>query len=163
MLGISESTINNIASQIKEQLKDVDEEDIKNRIKEMVGSDDQDVIDTCGTLIGTVVNAVSKNETGGLDGLVNSITGSLESVAPTLDKNKMGKTVGAFTKYLNENQGALKNMKDKDGNPINNDLMKSLETPLKLINKLASGKNIDPSEYKQMMNVANQMKNMRKK
>jgi hypothetical protein len=29
MLGISESTINNIASHIKEQLKDVDEEDIK--------------------------------------------------------------------------------------------------------------------------------------
>ena len=83
-------------SSIVSQLKDIDEKNIKNKVKKMIGTDDQDIIDTFETLIDLVINTVSKNKTGELDDIINSF----ESDASTLDKNKMKKTVGAFTKCL---------------------------------------------------------------
>ena len=132
----------------------------------MIGTDDQDIIDTFETLIDLVINTVSKNITGELDDIINSF----ESDASTLDKNKMKKTVGAFTKCLNENQDTIKNIKDKDGKPMGDDLMKFVETPS---NNLPSSKNIDLTGYGKMMDrtmdqmrklyiYANKMENMKK-
>jgi len=162
VFGFDSSSLNKLASELREQLKNIDEDDIKNKVRELVGSDDPEVVEACSSLINTVLNAIGKNENAGMEDIVNSIQGALEETSSKLDKSKVAKTIGAFVKYLNDSENVLKNMKDKNGNPINQELLKSLELPLKIINKVTNGQNINQNEYKQMMKTASQqMQNMK--
>lgn len=146
--------------QLKEQLNNVKQEDIRDATKnitQMIGAEgDQDVDDVCSTLVGEIVKELKANPNAGLQNLFD-ITGKITgNLGNKLDKQKMAKTATKLMGFLQNGESNLKNLTDNQGNPIGEQIMKSLEGPLKFAQNFQPGQTPSLAQCQNMMMQVNE-------
>lgn len=150
---------------LKDQLNNVKQEDIteatKNITKLLGAEQDQDINDVCSTLVEGIVSELKANPDAGIQNLF-SITGKItENMGNKLDKQKMAKTATQLFSFLQNGESNLRNMKDDQGNPIGEKIMKSLEGPLQFAKAFQPGQGQLPNltDCQNMMAQVNQTVN----
>lgn len=120
-------------NKLSDQLKNCSEEDIESatqQIASMLGSDDSDVKDVCGTLVSGIVKDIKEN---GLKSMSKTAESVAQKVKHTMDKKKMEKTANQLSNFIDKGQEELKNMKDEKGNPIGANILKNLGASMNFI------------------------------
>lgn len=146
--------------QLKDQLNNVKEEDISDATKnitKLIGAEgDQDVDDVCSTLVEEIVKELKANPDAGFQNLFD-ITGKITgNLGNKLDKQKMAKTATKLMSFLQNGESNLKKMTDDQGNPIGEQIMKSLEGPLKFAQTFQPGQTPSLSQCQSMMMQVNE-------
>lgn len=129
--GMDKAFIN--IEQLNEQLKNVNPEEIEdatNNIAKLLGAEnDSDVKEVCHSLVGGIVEEMKHNE-GGLQGMMQVAERVSEKIGKNIDRRKMQKTANQLNSFIKDSENTLKNFKDKDGNPIGENIMNSLKGSL---------------------------------
>ncbi|ATZ80461.1 hypothetical protein BMW23_0407 [Bodo saltans virus] len=119
---------------ISEQIKDVNEEEIKKattNLTNLIGAGgDTDTQE----LLGNLVNDVVKKLQSGEKDIFNIAQTVAMDRGKTVDPNKFMKTAAKFKDFASKDN--LKNLKDENGNPIGEKLMSSLQMPLQFLQGL---------------------------
>jgi hypothetical protein len=138
---------------LSEQIKDVDEEEIKKatvNLTNMIGAKGDN--DTQELLTNLVNDVVKKLQSGEKD-----IFGIAQSVAmdrgKTVDPAKFMKTASKFKNFASQDH--LSNLKDENGNPIGGKLMESLKGPLQFLQKMQEQQRPVPPFVEQTANGNN--------
>jgi hypothetical protein len=126
---------------LSEQLKNISQSDIDEATKNITdllgASGDSDVSEVCSTLVNNIVADLKEN---GLESFSTVADRVSEKIGNKFDVNKMKKTALKMGNMMNDSENKLKNLKDKDGNPIGEDIMKHLSIPLGLAQSMGLGK-----------------------
>ena len=156
-------------NQLNEQLKNVKQEDIDEATKsitKMLGAeDDNDVAEVCERLVGGIVEDLKENADKGIQGMLETAKKVSQTVGQQIDRTKMGKTVDKLANFMKDGESNLKNLTDKKGNPIGEQLMESLKGPLEMAQKMSKNKNGMPdfsnmaALLSQVSGLTNSMKN----
>ena len=137
--------------QLNDQLKNIKQDDIleaTNSITKLLGAEgDNDIAETCKTLVEGIVNDLRENPSGGIQNMFETAKAVTEKVGSKIDKNKMKKTASQVSNFLKNGEDNLKNLKDEKGNPLGGDLMKSLEGPLKMVAQMQEGKQFNMADF----------------
>lgn len=146
--------------QLKDQLHNVNQDDIRDATKnitQMLGAEgDQDVDDVCSTLVGEIVRELKANPNAGIQNLFD-ITGKITgNLGNKLDKQKMAKTATKLMSFLQNGESNLKKLTDDQGNPIGEQIMKSLEGPLKFAQTFQPGQTPSLAQCQNMMMQVNE-------
>lgn len=114
-------------SQLKEQLGNVQQEDIGETTKtitKMLGAEeDQDINEVCSTLIEGIFSEFKANPNANIGNLFE-MTGKMRD---KIDNKKMEKTATQLIQFVKNGEDTLKNMTDDNGNPIGEELFNSLK------------------------------------
>lgn len=146
--------------ELKNQLNNVKQEDITDATKnitKLIGAEgDQDVNDVCSALVEEIVTELRSNPNAGIQNLFD-ITGKITgSMGNKLDKQKMAKTATKLMSFLQNGESNLKKMTDDQGNPIGEQIMKSLEGPLKFAQSFQPGQTPSLAQCQSMMMQVNE-------
>lgn len=146
---------------LNDQLKNVKEEDIseatKNITKLLGAENDADINDVCKTLVEGIVSDLKSNPEGGIKNMFETAKSVTEKIGNKIDQNKMAKTAGQLSHFLQNGEENLKNMKDNNGNPIGDNLMNTLQGPLQFIKNYQSDAPPSLEQLQQLMSQMNQM------
>jgi len=119
---------------LKEELKNFSEDNAKeasDKILDLLGATgNSEIKDVCNILIADIV---SNFKTNGLDNFGETLMKVAENAKTNIDAKKMKKTAEQMHHFMANSQDKLKNMKDADGNPIGEQLMK-MSGPLSMLN-----------------------------
>jgi hypothetical protein len=80
-------------------------------------------------------------------GMIQTAKSVTDKIRTSIDPNKMKKTAGQLSSFLQNSEAKIKDMKDEKGNPIGSQLMETLEAPL----KMAQGGSINPATIAKML------------
>lgn len=132
---------------LNEQLRNIDEgaiHDATKKITGMLGStEDSDVGEICGTLVQHIVEDLKVN---GVANMFETAKSVAQKVGSTLDRNKMEKTALQLSDFIKNGQENLRNMKDPSGNPIGENIMNTIEKPMKMANSTNGSSNLNMAE-----------------
>jgi hypothetical protein len=138
--------------QLNDQLKNISDMDISSTsqsITQLLGGD-SDVSDICGSLMEGIVSEMKANPDKGLTGIFDVAKNVTDRIGSSLDKDKMKKTVQQLSSFMSNSEEKLKNLKDEQGNPVGENIMKQMEGPLKMLQSMESGKDGQPDMAKLM-------------
>lgn len=126
---------------IKDQLQNIKQEDKDGAIKNIVGllgaDGDKEVTEVCSKLVEGIVDELRTN---GLTSMFDTASAVSSKIAGSLDESKMRKTTAQVMNFIEKGQENLKNMTDKDGNPIDQSIMDKLKIPLHFVKSFQSMK-----------------------
>jgi len=146
--------------QLKEQLNNVKQEEItdatKNITKLIGAENDPDINDVCLTVTEKIITTLKSNPNAGIENVFNMTGDITKELSGKLNKDKMAKVASKLMDFLQNGEANLKKMKDENGNPIGEQIMKSLEGPLKLAQSFQPGQMPNFSQCQTMMAQVNE-------
>ncbi len=117
-------------AKLAEQLKNITQAEIDEATKnitELLGATgDSDVKEVCSTLVNNIVADLKEN---GLESFSTVADRVAEKIGDKFDVDKMKKTALKMGNMMNDGENRFKNLKDEDGNPIGEDILKRLPIP----------------------------------
>lgn len=120
---------------LKEQLKDIGEEQIKiasDKIAYMLNaSNNQDVKEVCDFLVKDIVLQLKEN---GISNIGDTLKNVAKNAKGNIEMNKMKKTANKVKHFMDTGHEKIKDLKDEHGNPIGQQLLKSLAMPMNIMN-----------------------------
>jgi hypothetical protein len=141
---------------ISAQLENISEDEIntaRDQITKMIGAEgDSDTSQLLGSLVGDVVNKLKQGGDLNVFDIAESVAQDNETKH---DPNKFMKTAKQVQNFMSKGEQNLKNLKDDKGNPIGNDLFKSLQNPLQFM------KNLNPNMAADLEKVTAKMNNLK--
>lgn len=123
---------------LNEELKGIGDKQINeatDKIVSLLGAgDNSDVKDVCNNLIQDIVLNFKENGIGNIGETLKKVA---ENAKVRIDSNKMKKTAESMKYFMENSQEKMKNLKDEDGKPINQQLLNSLAGPMSMMNMFA--------------------------
>ena len=135
MIGVNKMfDMKDIISKFKD-IKQSDIDEATKSISKLVGAEGD--ADT-NNLLGSLVSDVIKKVQAGGDNLNMMDIANLvaKDASKNFDASKFQKTAGYVKNFMNNSQENLKNMKDDKGNPIGEQLLKSMKIPMQLLQQM---------------------------
>jgi hypothetical protein len=123
---------------IMSKFKDINQNEIEEateQISKLVGADgDDETKKFLGSLINDVITKVqTSGDNINMMDLANIV---MNDTSKTADSSKLEKTAGYLKNFMNNSQEILKNMKDDKGNPIGEQLLKSMKIPMQFMQQM---------------------------
>lgn len=139
------------SEKLKEELDKIGDEDIEkatNTISQLLGNDDEDSKEVYGTLIKDMITGLKKDGLDNPNKLIDRMMGSIDK---KFSKEKMEKTMNSVSNFMDNSEDRLKELKDKDGNPVGEQIMDKMKGPMESL------KGLKEEDLKNPMNL---MKNL---
>jgi hypothetical protein len=121
-------------------------EQVAESVSNILGTeDDKESKEVYATLVNSLFKGIKKDGVKNIDKTFSDI---LDNVNDTIGEEKMRKTAENVTNFMDNGEEKLKSMKDKDGNPISDDMVNKLNKPMKILSKMKNPKELmkDPSK-----------------
>lgn len=120
---------------LKQQLKDIGEEQVKiasDKIAYMLNAtNNQDVKEVCDFLVKDIVAQLKEN---GISNIGDTLKNVAKNAKGNIEMNKMKKTAHKVKHFMDTGHEKIKDLKDENGNPIGQQLLKSLAMPMNIMN-----------------------------
>jgi len=133
---------------INEQLSGMGDKEISEateRISALLGANgNSNVKEVCGDLVKEIVTNLRTN---GLNNIGETLRTVAEKAKSKIDANKMKETASTMKNFMTNGQERLKDLKDEKGNPIGQQLLNNISTPLNLM-KMMNFNNMDNNDLK---------------
>lgn len=145
------------SKQLKEELKKFDKEHIDmatDTISNLLGDNDEDSKKVYGTVLKSMIKGLKKDGLENPDKVLNRVN---KVVSKNVSKDRMQKMMSNIGNFMENSEDKLKNLKDKDGNPIGEDIMKKMKGPME------SFKGMNPKDMKNPFAMLNNLKGMMNK
>lgn len=134
-----------------EALKDSDLEVATDQIVSILGAGgNQNARNVCNKLVKNIVDELKINGIANVGNVLKSVA---ERSRSEIQINDMQQTIGYVQNFMSDGQEKLKNLKDENGNPIGQQVMSQLSTPLAMMKAMGFGK-MQP-DMANMANMAN--------
>jgi hypothetical protein len=114
--------LNSLSDEIK-KFTDNDVNDTVNTLGQLLGDDD-DVKDVCSTMVKTVIDDLKTNGVENIFDIAQRIGSKIGGV---ISPEKMAKTAHKMSDLMENNKDKLKDLKDDNGNPIGENLLKQFQ------------------------------------
>ncbi len=125
---------------LNEELKGIGDDQINEATERIVGlmgaADNPEVKEVCNLLIQDIVSNFKEN---GISNVSETLRKVAENAKNTIDINKMQKTAKSMKFFMDNSQEKMKDLKDANGNPIGQQLMKNMAIPLSMMNFMTRG------------------------
>ena len=114
--------LNSLSDEIK-KFTDNDVNDTVDTLGQLLGNDD-DVKDVCSTMVKTVIEDLKTNGVENIFDIAQRIGSKIGGV---ISPDKMAKTAHKMSDLMENNKDKLKDLKDENGNPIGENLLKQFQ------------------------------------
>lgn len=148
------SHLENLTAQLQD-IKDSDVADAKGVIRNLLKTETGSEIDkVCDQLVDGIVGGLKQKSASGQinpSGLFSIAQEVIGNMKGKVNKSTMEQTAQSITGLLKDSQSTLKDMKSPDGKPIGEDLMKTLNGPMQLLEKINKGKQLSQKDRQKFM------------
>lgn len=119
-------------------LKESDLETATDQIVNILGANsDPNTRQVCGKLVRNIVEELKIN---GIANVGNVLKAVAEKSKSEIKVSDMRNTMGYVQSFMNDGEDKLKNMKDENGNPIGEQVLKTISTPMAMMKAMGMGK-----------------------
>jgi len=120
-----------------ESLKESDLETATDQIVNILGANnDPNTRQVCGKLVRNIVEELRVN---GIANVGNVLKAVAEKSRSEIQVSDMRNTMGYVQSFMNDGQDRLKEMKDENGNPIGEEVLNTISTPMAMMKAMGMG------------------------
>lgn len=125
---------------LDEQLKDIGQEQVNEateKIASLLGAQNNtEVKEVCETLIQDIVLNLKQN---GISNIGDTLQKVAQNAKGKIELSKMQKTAESMKQFMANSQERVKNLTDENGNPIGEDILNNLSTPMNILKSMNFG------------------------
>ena len=127
-----------------ESLKESDLEVATDQIVNILGAGgDPNTRNVCNKLVRNIVEELKVN---GIANVGNVLKAVAEKSKSEIQVSDMRNTMGYVQSFMNDGQEKLKNMKDENGNPIGEEVLNTISTPMAMMKAMGMGNMGQPND-----------------
>lgn len=127
-----------------DSLKESDLEIATDQIVNILGaSGDSNTRNVCGKLVRNIVDELKINGIANVGNVLKSVA---EKSRSEIQVSEMRNTMGYVKNFMNEGQDKLKDLKDENGNPVGEQVLNTISTPMAMMKAMGMGQRPDQGQ-----------------